>query len=40
MGNNAFRNDGSFLEQFRKTQGQPSTLIPSDVKNLNNNTQQ
>ncbi|CAF3560876.1 unnamed protein product [Rotaria socialis] len=33
-------NDGSFLEQFRKTQGQPSTLIPSDVKYLNNNTQQ
>ncbi|CAF2083505.1 unnamed protein product [Rotaria magnacalcarata] len=40
MGNNAFRNDGPFLEQFRKAQGQPSTLIPSDAKNLNSNTQQ
>ncbi|CAF4059876.1 unnamed protein product [Rotaria sp. Silwood2] len=39
-GNNIFKNDGSFLEQFRKTQGQSSILTSSEITNQNNNIQQ
>ncbi|CAF0844459.1 unnamed protein product [Rotaria sordida] len=39
-GNNIFKNDGSFLEQFRKSQDQSSMLTSSEITNPNNNIQQ
>ncbi|CAF0746907.1 unnamed protein product [Rotaria sp. Silwood1] len=40
VGNNIFKNDGSFLEQFRKFQGQSSILTSPEITNQNNNIQQ